>query len=416
MKNNLQWSLGISVLLISASSFATGLQVWTLSAASLGDLGAGAAASANSPDTSYFNPAGSPWIQHQDMGFSMIASKNDVKYQGNVTANPAISNLTQRDASHGDHWLYMPNLFYVAPLDNQWAVGFSVSSPYADNVEYDTNTPVRYLSSRWYLDTTDITPSVAYRFIPQLSVGLGLDFEHAALHLNQFSTSSDSANDVKSMTDLGSWGFGWTLGSIWQPQDSTRVGLTYHSAIKQDAKGNSFSGKESRAQSTYHLPPSTTLSIYQQLGQKFTLLGSADYTQWNRFNNITINNMMAYSGVVNNTLLSGLKNTWLVSAGMHYQCLQSLMLKTAIGYQQGSVSGNQITPIYPDVSQYLVGLGTNYQINTSFNVDMGYRYAFSQNNVVVSSSQSVPGHMMTSDGTLKASSNSFGLQLNWLMT
>lgn len=384
---------------------AAGLQAWTVSAASLGDLGAGAAASANNPDTSYYNPAGSPWIQHQDMGFSFIAAQNKATFHGTVIPTPSISGLTQTDPARGDHWLYTPNLFYVAPLSEQWAVGLSVSSPYADNVEYGTQTPLRYLSNRWYLTTNDIMPSIAYRFIPQFSVGAGIDFEHATFHIDSMTpgtvVNSPIISDTKTTADFGSWGIGFTLGGIWQPENSTRIGLAYHSSVRQDGWSNTHEGAIYREQYVYRLPASETLSIDQQLNTKVALLGSLNYTQ--------------YQGKIPTVMNA--KNNWLASMGLHYQWLSSLMLKTGLGYQQGAVSSNQLTPIYPDLSQYLIGLGANIKFNSSLNLDAGYRYAFSRTHTISSTQcDDGGGYSFYSNGSLKTSSNSLGLQLNWVMT
>ena len=410
-------TLLLTILLgFSCSAMAGALQQWTQSAASLGDAGAGAAASAKNPDTSFFNPAGSPWIQHQDMGFSLEGQFNSVEYQGTQTPTPAISGFTNSGTAQGGRLLYLPNLFYVAPLNLQWAVGLSVSSPYRTKQNYGSTSFARYSVANWSLKTRDIMPSLAYRFIPQLSIGFGVDIQEADLGLQQKSTVTASNNERLSNTKLSDWAYGWTGGLIWQPVENTRVGLAYHSFVSHKNAGNSkANGQRYRAKAHYRLPAWTSLSVYQKLNESWTLLGTANYTQWSQLGQLTINNTAAYGGAIDPTLFDHLRNTWLLSLGAHYQLNTGVLLKSGFAYQEGTSSDRHRSILLSDISHYIFALGGNYQINQSFNLDLAYSHAFNKSGAV-NHAQTINGGSMNSTGDIEVNADTLGLQLNWLMT
>ncbi|MEM9242893.1 MAG: outer membrane protein transport protein [Pseudomonadota bacterium] len=412
MKKTTKSIAALTFVTISQSVIAGGIQNWTMSANSIGNFGAGIAATANNPDTSYYNPAGMPWIQHQDMGLSLTNNIGNAKYNGAIS-NPVSG--SSNGAAQGGTTVLTPNLFYVAPLNKKWEVGFSVTSPYKYELNYGNGAITAPVLSKFRINTVNLTPSLAFRFINSLSVGVGLDIERASIQFNQASVGGGSQVDNK----LHDWGVGWNGGILWQPAHKTRLGVSYHSYIRHKNSGNSnLTGtitSSSRVTSNYRLPADTTLSFYQGIGKRLDLLGSANYTQWSK-TNIVLNNVSTTSGLNNQTVLANLRDSWLFAVGINAHLNKKLVLKTGFGYDQSAVAKNtSSTLILPDANYYVASVGSNYTINDSFNVDLGFSHYFTRKQNINSTTQnaSIP---VTSQGSIETGRDVAGIQINWLMT
>ncbi len=408
----------VTALLLSAQqAAASGVQMWLQSANSVGDVGAGAAADVENADVSYYNPAATPWIQRQNMGLSVVSNVNNVKYRGTVTPSPAISGFAGNSGSQGGEDTHIPNLFYVAPLSKKWSVGLAINSPYNNSVDYGSHSPVRYIVSQWYLRTTNITPSVGFRFIRSLAVGVGMDFQYAKVRFYQASPSSTTiSGDLMSETNLNDWGYGWNAGLLWQPYTQGHLGLAYHSSISHRSSGSSdIAGGHSHARAIYRLPPMATLSGDLGLGKHFKVLGTVNYTRWSEMGDFWITNMQSATGPTNNQLFSHLSDSWLFSVGTHYLPTTDLTLKAGFGFDQGAVSDSYRTLVLPDGSHYIASIGANYKINKSFNLNLGYSHYFNHD-VSVQQSQTNAGTTVVSNGRVSTGSDIFAIQINWLMT
>ncbi len=406
-------------LIFNSCAFANSFQLWQQSASQIGDDGAGAAASANDATTAYYNPAGLTRIKHQDMALSLLGTITNIKFKGQSNLTPAITGFTNSGTAQGGDSNFIPTILYAAPLDAQWAFGFSVSSPFNRYINYGQNDFTRYAITESTIKTTDISPSFSYRPFDHFSIGFGADAERVKMEYDRIDTITSTANDAVVTNKLGDWSFGWNTGALWEITQNTRMGISYHAKITHHLSGNSrFYGtgtNGTRVKSDVYLPPLAMLSLYHDFNNDFALMSTVSYTQWEKFGALTLNNVAGQTSPTTITLQDKMKNAWRFVLGAHYHFSQRFQLRGAIGYDQSPTNNKTRDILMPDANQYIVALGLGYTLNKTVNLDLGYSHAFMQH-ISVNHTQTYGATNITNIGNLQQNTDLIGLQLNWLMT
>src|SRR3990167_7552000 len=406
-------------LMVSGYAFAGSFQLWQQSASQIGDDGAGTAASANDATTAYYNPAGLTHIKHQDMAISLLGTITNIKFKGQLNTSPAITGFNNSGTAQGGESNFIPTLLYAAPLNDQWAFGFSIASPFNNDINYSQNNFTRYTLTNNTIKTMDISPSFAYRPFNPISIGIGPDVERFQMEYNRVDTTTSTVNDSLVTNKLDDWAYGWNAGMLWEISNNTRIGASYHAKITYHIVGNSrFSGtgtNSTRATSDVYLPPLTIFSVYHDFNTHFTMMSTISYTQWAKLGALTLNNVAGISSPTTITLQDEMQNAWRFVLGAHYQYAQHFKLRGAIGYDQSPTNDKTRDIFIPDANQYILALGLGYEINQTFSLDLGYSHAFTQH-ASVNHTQTYGATTITDTGNLQQNTDMIGLQLNWLMT
>src|SRR5262249_228148 len=146
----------------------------------------------------------------------------------------------------------------------------------------------------------DLNPTIAYRILPSLSVGVGAQIQYMSADLRnaQPLPGVPLANSPTVIVNgIDHWAFGFTAGAHWQPTPTTQVGFGYRSAINEDLKGQlkvddpnpSFAPGTALTDTKVHLPAIATASIRQDLSPTLALLGTVQWTQWSNLQTLSAN-------------------------------------------------------------------------------------------------------------------------------
>lgn len=407
----------LTLLALAQPTLASRFQLNTQSGASVGNFAAGAAASANDASTSFYNPAGLTRISRQDGIFSLITDISNTQFKGQTNVSPTVGDFSQNTGlAQGGDMRLLPTFLYGAPLDDKWGFGFNVTSPFDVTTNYGQNEFTRYTLSKIDLRIFDLSPSVAYRVLPYLSIGLGIDANRAEIKFNQVNTTDSIVNDQLNQSEMTDWAPGWNAGVLWEIDPSTRAGLSYRSSIFHQLYGTSDSaGQETRAKARLKLPPTTLFSLYHNFSSQWALMGSAQYTQWSKTNSFLLTNILSPTGVTSLILQSHLRNTWLFSLGADYHWTSAFVTRCGIGFDQSAVASSNRTIIMPDSDRYIAAAGLGYRFTDTLSSDLGYSHIFARrssiNHAMVDGSQTI-----TNVGNLDLSDDMIGLQIDWLMT
>lgn len=413
----LKFSLGICFVTIFSSTFAGGFQAWQQSGYSIGNNAAGAAARAEDGTTAYYNPAGLTRIKHQNAAISIIGKMDNHKFRGRVNPSTTISGYQNSGTIQGGTSRILPSVLYAAPISDKWGFGFSMSSPFENNIDYGRNAYSRYIVTKNQLFTLDLGPSIAYRILKQLSLGLGFDAQYLRFSYNQTDTTSNTtANDAINKNVLTDWAFGWNYGLLWEPTDNTRAGVSYRSRMNHHATGNSqYQNSRGRAKLHIELPPETIFSVYHNFTPAFALMATAEYTHWRIMNRLVMSGVAGPNGTSNITLADKMRNTWQFILGGSYKLNDEFSMRAGAGYDQSPIKNHARNLIIPDSNRYLASLGLGYQINKTMSVDLGYTHAFYQHKIV-NHTATYGNETLTTLGSLYNSTDYVGLQFNWQMT
>lgn len=166
------------------------------SVSGLGTAFAGGAAQAEDASTLFFNPAGIALLKQSELQFAVhvVIPSAEFHNEGSHYALPGTPfdglPLSGGDGGDGGVTKEVPNFYLTQPIfrDTRYgdlSVGIGLSVPFGLETNYEPGWVGRYSALRTKLTTYDIQPTVAYRFLDRISLGVGLDIQRASARLTQ---------------------------------------------------------------------------------------------------------------------------------------------------------------------------------------------------------------------------------------
>lgn len=439
---------------LSTGAMASAFQLWEQSGASVGNYHAGYAASAEDASTAWFNPAGITKFKHQQVVVGGAAIMSSFKYKGDINfrnTSPlppvALNGITAQGGAFG----LVPNVHYVTPITDKLGFGFSVDAPFGLKTDYGNGSPLRYAATRTSITVVDISPSLAYEFNKQWSLGLGFDVQRASGEFDNVSgarvttlpgTPYSPALDTTLTNRANGTGYGYHAGVMFDMTPDTRLGLSYHSQVVHHLTGtskfvgpiaqnlNRFSNPgygvlaSNRAKVNVTLPAYTALGAFHHLNPKWNLMGSVIYTQWRSF---TALNFQGLAGAVpapapafvqgstgfNATIPENFRNTWNVSLGADYLATETFTLRSAIGFDQTPVRNAERNVQLPDNNRYVIALGGHYKATKAVAVDLGWTHLFMRQARVAPGPLQTGAKIVDTSGHVNGGADVFGGQITW---
>ena len=416
------------LLLSSTEIFAGAFQLWEESAGSLGDYHAGGAAEADDASSIFYNPAGMSRIKNQQFSFGVALIDLGIQFNGSTYLYGTSTPLGTTTAPvPGDTFNIVPNIHYVYPIDNHWAVGFEETSPFGLSTDYhDTvhednrlNDFVDWAATQTELVTINFNPSVSYAFNDHFSVGMGVDVMYGQATYDNVAILAPLDNQ------LAGWGYGYNAGILWQPLPSTRLGMSYRSAVTINAEGDSqFNtgalANTSKVSASFPLPATSIVSLYHDFTQRFAMMASAFYTQWSSFHELVIHNMAQSKGVAPVTvgLIENYRDTWNYAVGAIYKINKVFSVESGFGHDQPPTQIPYRDIRLPDNNRYVGSIGLNVHPNNRFKWSFGWTHFFQGATTVDNSgsldttktSSSIQTLFAYNKGTVHSDVNVYGLQ------
>jgi long-chain fatty acid transport protein len=452
-RNAFKWLIHLmcaaGIMGLSTHATAAAFQLYEQDGASIGDYHAGRAAQANNASTAFYNPAGLTNIHNQQFVVGDVFILSDLKYRGTVGVNTISGGAPVGVVSQGGAFSQVPDLFYTAPINDRFSVGLSVVAPFGLKTVYGRNNNLRFAATETQLDVIDVSPSLAFKIIPQVSVGAGFDWSRMSAEFNQDATLGDLGGGLTANSYNKAWSTadGFHLGALFQVLPSTRVGISYNSQIVHHVRGTSKligpaanlattvafgtpSAIVSRTANAHiTLPAYTTLSAFNQLNSKWSIMGTAIYTQWSVFKTLALYQLAAinvipvpvFPGVApvpttsaSVTLTENYRNAWNFSLGTEYAATDKMILRGGVGYDQSPLKNNLRDVRIPDSSRYALALGGHYQAIKSLGFDLGWTHLFVPGTAKINPPPvAVGAQVVTTNGNMQTSADIFGAQVTW---
>jgi len=438
-----QVSSAVIAMLVNNVLHAGSFSLYTeASPAAIGNFGAGIAAEAADASIGWYNPAGLVLIKHQQAVFGGVGVFPSAKLSGVSTYTTiapdgeSIIKYTQpfRGLS-GAESAGVPSFHYALPLSDSVVFGLSIVSPFGLSTNYGKTSAVRYSATSSELQTIDISPELGWLISDHLSFGIGLDLQYARVKFNSMigapallesvSETDPATIDSQSINVGDSFSAGFHTGLMLMFHDNhTRIGFNYQSAVNHKFQGSSrLAGRLAdpslnifddpgatnpnasyRTDNLYSnnidLPAMMTLSAYQDLNEKWALLGSFVYSIWSSFKTISLTNVAA--GVPNPAsdsdpdLLGAIiqqpvsksvpeyyQDSWRFAVGANYHVNDKWMMRGGVGYDQTPTVNEYRDVRIPDADRWALSIGTHYQYRPSIGFDLGYTYLFGNTQAII---------------------------------
>lgn len=405
-------------LLIKAASlsYAGGFSLYTEgSAAEVGIFAAGAAAEAQDASIGWYNPAGLVLLQKNEALLSGVGVMPVSKISGISTYNTEDLPPYQQSfvKQSGGQQAIVPAIHISHPFGPRAVFGLSVVSPFGLSTNWSEDAPTRYAATLTKLLTADVSPEMGVLLTDHLAFGAGLDLQYADVKFDGVAGSPAALQyleglgvpvtptlfDSSSNNEGSSIGVGFHTGLLALfNHNHTRIGVNYQSQMKHQFEGHSIlKGRlaspsltnpfeEYKLDGLYSnyvaLPDVVTLSAYQDITEKFALLGSVLYTGWSSFETIELYNVAGFSvdsgeqAPINLVTPQHYRDTWRAALGGNYHVNDRLMLRLGGGYDQTPTVNAERDIRLPDVDRWALSAGLHYQVTEALGFDVGYTYLF----------------------------------------
>lgn len=369
----------------SAAAGASGFQLMEQNASGIGNAFAGSAAVSENASTIYYNPAGMTQLQDREFSLGASAIKPSYKFNNNGSTIGGAPATGSNGGDAGD-WGMVPNAYASWALNKDLYLGIGISSPFGLKTDYASDWMGRYQSNSFKIETINVNPSIAYRLNEKVSLGFGLNWQQISAEYVRQATSTAQA---KVSLDDSAWG--WNAGALFNLSPSTKVGISYRSAIKYSTTGTTRGAANNDAAASLKMPDTFILSVSQKLSDKWEMLGDISRTGWSSIPRVDI--MNTSTSTLQQTLDTEFRNAWRVALGANYQYSVPLKLKFGVAYDQSPVKDPQYRlSSLPDTNRIWFSAGAQYRFSKTSVLDLGVAYIYMRdpqiNNVQSSSTLS----------------------------
>lgn len=451
MKKFNQSLLATAMLLAAGGANAAAFQLAEVSTSGLGRAYAGEAAIADNASVVATNPALMSLFKTAQFSTGGVYVDSRINMNGDVAAT--INGTGMRTTKGGSAsernvvpGAFVPNLYFVAPVNDKFALGAGMNVNFGLKSEYDDSYDAGVFGGKTDLTAINLNLSGAYRVTEGLSLGLGVNAVYAKAQVERnagiiadsvkddqakqlftvgsqedkaiptYLTSKDKS--VVSLQDRAAWGFGWNAGVMYQFNEANRIGLAYHSKVDIDFTDRTATSLEAGAigvgkkgDLTLTLPDYLELSGFHQLTDKFAVHYSYKYTHWSRLTRLYASSENGKKAFDKELQYS---NNSRIALGASYNLDEKLTLRAGIAYDQAASRHHRSAAI-PDTDRTWYSLGATYKFTPNLSVDLGYAYLKGKKvhfKEVATIGKNVTLNT-TANYTSQAHANLYGLNLNY---
>ncbi|WP_305406332.1 outer membrane protein transport protein [Photobacterium leiognathi] len=356
-----------AIALASSQSMAAGFQLNAQSATGLGRAFAGDGVIADNASTMAKNAASMTLFDAPALSLGVIAIDTDVKVKDATFAGAPFE-----DASIGGT-SYAPNIYYIQPINDKFAVGASLYSNFGTKTEFNEGYTADLFGGITDVKSMNLGLSAAYRVNQQLSIGGGLDVIYGSGKLERgrdmLGPNRDAAN-----IDADGVALGFNLGTIYELDQNNRFGLSYRYSPTLKAKGDmhKLNAKTFRVEDLSDekllmpLPDMAEFSGFNKLNDKFAVHYSIQWIRWSEFDKLET------SG---GTLINDYnwQDGWHYSIGGTYYLNNQWTLRA--GYMHDTSAQDKKTSIsVPDSDRNWLSGGFSYHLDSKSTIDFGLTY------------------------------------------
>jgi long-chain fatty acid transport protein len=370
-----------AIAMTSVGVFAAGFQLNEYSTTGLGRAFSGEGAVADNAAVGSRNPAAMTLFDKPSVSVGITYIKPDVDIKGTSPVTGAST-----DASNIAPAEWVPNLHFIMPLNEHWALGTSITSNFGLSTKFNDDYPAGSIAGQTELKTGNLNLSAAYRLNPNISFGLGFDAVYAQAKIKRTGGEVLVLKGMPATTSVANlkgnkWGYGWNAGVLYEINDDNRYALTYRSKVDINFKGDysnelptaigGTGGATIPGSLTLNLPEIWEISGYNKVASQWALHYGVAYTTWKRFKEL--------KAVGNNDKVlfekhEGFKNAYRVALGTTYYHDQSWTFRSGIAFDATPVPAEYRSISIPDQDRLWLSAGATFAFNEAASVDAGISF------------------------------------------
>ena len=331
-------TIAIALFAHGRPALAGGFFLYELGTPDLALASAGYAARAQDASTVFTNPAGMTMLDH-----SQLSRRNPAHlHTTHMVFSPDAANTT-RGTDGGNALLPVPSgsFFYVYSVNSRLKFGFAMCGYFGGAVRVQSQLVGRYFLQGATILSVSFIPAVAYRVNDWLSVGGGVNVMLGFLREKAAVRNLMPENDGQVKYQDYTAGVGGDIGIMLQPDEQTRIGITYLTPVDLNFSAvphfrgvgpavMTLLGRRGFLESSVDLgltvPQEVMVGVYRKVTDRLALLGSTNWQNWSQFGDVGIG--INSSNPKNLTQNLNYQDTWQVAVGAAVQGLTGV---TALG-------------------------------------------------------------------------------------
>ncbi|WP_237387352.1 long-chain fatty acid transporter FadL [Xenorhabdus sp. Sc-CR9] len=395
-------ALAVAVAILSSNASAAGFQLNEYSTSGLGRAFSGEGAIADNATVGSRNPAAMTLFDRPSFSSGLIYVNPNVDITGE---SPVTRKSTNAKNIAPNAWI--PNLHFIAPINDQWFVGASATSNFGLATNFSNNYNAGLLGGKTDLKTVNLNLSGAYKINHQFSFGLGVNAIYAdatiVRHMGEIGTIiTDRAHKAgypitipasaeAAKLEGKDWGYGWNAGLLYQYDENNRYSLTYRSKVKVKFKSGDYSndlpyipgsgpmsfeqgtnGKIVKGKLDLNLPDMWEFSGYNRIAPQWAIHYSFLYTGWGEFKELKATR--SDTGKIAFNKHEGFRDAYRISLGTTYYYDDNWTFRTGIAFDESPVPAKNRSISIPDQDRFWLSVGTTYAFNKDASVDVGVSY------------------------------------------
>ncbi len=348
---------------------------------------AGQAARAGDAATVFTNPAGMTRFEDSEL----LAGGSAIYIYANF--DPDEDNTVVGSDGQTSEFSGGGQIAYVRPFSDKLKLGFSVHNYFGLALDWSGQWVGRYNAVNVKLIAPQVQPSLAYKVNDWLSIGAGAGLTLGYLYDKaRIDTLDPDRGDGKLRVSDADFAVQGNLGIMIEPSERTRFGLRYLTETDLDFEdGVSISGvgpgldlDPISDQTTpandldlgLKMPQSVMTSVFHQLNNKWSLLGSVGWDEWSEFGKVHVR--------VEGTELKaevdeGFRDVWHFGAGTEYRYSSKLTLTGGVSYDTSMASGSTRPILIPLGAMYRYGIGFQYRKREDLTLGGGFSFLYEGN-------------------------------------
>lgn len=412
---------GLALALGSGQAFGAAFQLNESSASGLGNAFAGAAAAAEDASTLWSNVAGMSRIGTNQVVAAIHLITPSIKFS-NDASKAALNQPLGGDGGDAGGVNVVPNMYVVMPINKEWTFGLGVNAPFGLVTEYDDGWLGRYQGLKSDIKTINVNPAVAWKVMPNLSIGAGASYQqvkatltsnvnYSAALVAAAAAAGQSAAipsiiattpglDAKLNITGDDYSWGWNVGVLWDVDKNTRVGAQWRSSVKYDVSGNATfdyptlptlpptlaplvgllsAGLKAGplasggVTSQIELPAVANASIFSTLNSRWDVMADVQFTGWGSIQELKF---VRTTGAVLGATPENFKDTWKVAVGANYHYDDKWMFRGGLAWDQSPVNDQDRTPRLPDGDKTWFSAGAQYKYSPQIKIDAAATYVY----------------------------------------
>jgi long-chain fatty acid transport protein len=357
------------LLWASSQAFAGGYAVPYQTARAVG-LSNAVTAGVNDPSAVYTNPAALTEIEGNQImvGLNYINVGSSVKDRN--TGRKSINR-------HDDNFLPTFFLNYHIPASHL-TVGLGGYTPFGLATAYDKNAFTRFSATRTELKLFYLTPSIAWRLSPYLSVGAGMSFVHSSALLSRIVLIPPATQAAIRITDTTN-AYTYNVGILYKPLEKIKLGFAYRGGVDLNfdtatVKFGLAPVTVSRSKGTQiPLPAVISIGVNYQITPSWTMEFVYDFTRWSEFKHLKarFNPPLLLGAIPGMFIPQTWKDTSTIRLGTAYRLNENLELRSGVTLDETPIPSTTLGPAIPGGDALELNIGLRYQWK-SLTLDLGY--------------------------------------------